>query len=250
MKSGPHSRTRSSAWIYQRIPQASGVETSKWQGHYSPPLATHFHDEAQISVVQSGRRFFKVGSLEFEVAAGWLAIIPASIPHASIGVGRLQTRSHDVFVEPQRLSPILSAQITIAEIPTPTPRKRDAEVDGLMESIETAGSQGLTLPFDNAFSRDFADTVRSSDIKIAELAKDSRLSREGFIRRFRREMGMTPHAYRLAHRATRARHLLRSNAAPADVAAEVGFADQSHFGRVFLKKFGTTPGAYRQIWQD
>ena len=38
---------------------------------------------------------------------------------------------------------------------------------------------------------------------------------------------------------------LRNGMAPAAVAAEIGFADQSHLGRAFRRAFGVTPGCYR-----
>ncbi len=244
------SSVQPSAWIYQRIGHSLGVEASNWQGLHSPPLSTHFHNEVQISLVQSGRRYFQVGLLEFEVEAGSLAIIPAGIPHKSIGVGRLQTRSRDMFVESHRLPAVYSTQITIAACSVPALQSLNSEIDGLIKALSTSCLHSLDIPFDNAFCRHAVKAVCTTDITIAELAEDARLSREGFIRRFRREMGMTPHAYRVAYKATQARHLLRSDIALAEVAAEVGFADQSHFGRIFLRKFGTTPGAYKRVWLD
>ena len=43
------------------------------------------------------------------------------------------------------------------------------------------------------------------------------------------------------------RHSLAAGRAPADVAAECGFADQSHFGRWFRRAYGHTPAAYRAL---
>ncbi|MGI9506756.1 MAG: helix-turn-helix domain-containing protein, partial [Geminicoccaceae bacterium] len=63
------------------------------------------------------------------------------------------------------------------------------------------------------------------------------------------EMGMTPHAYRIAERASLARAKLRRGEKPAFAAYDAGFADQSHLGRVFRKAFGTTPARYRQAWR-
>jgi AraC-like DNA-binding protein len=45
----------------------------------------------------------------------------------------------------------------------------------------------------------------------------------------------------------RARRLLRAGEPIAAVAAETGFADQSHLGRLFRRTFGTTPGAYCRL---
>jgi AraC-like DNA-binding protein len=56
---------------------------------------------------------------------------------------------------------------------------------------------------------------------------------------------MSPSDYRRQARLRAARRLLTGGAAPARVAAEVGFADQSHLTRWFSRYYGITPGAYR-----
>jgi len=57
---------------------------------------------------------------------------------------------------------------------------------------------------------------------------------------------MTPHAYQLDLRINRARQLLRRGDAPADVAQQLGFADQSHFHRAFRQRVALTPGAFQR----
>jgi AraC-like DNA-binding protein len=47
-------------------------------------------------------------------------------------------------------------------------------------------------------------------------------------------------------RLNKARDLLRAGQTIADVAFEMGFADQSHLGRWFKRAFGITPGLYRR----
>ncbi|WP_231725983.1 MULTISPECIES: helix-turn-helix domain-containing protein [unclassified Sphingomonas] len=37
---------------------------------------------------------------------------------------------------------------------------------------------------------------------------------------------------------------MRSGVGLADAGCEAGFADQSHFHRAFVRRFGMTPGAY------
>ena len=80
------------------------------------------------------------------------------------------------------------------------------------------------------------------------LAARAGMSREGFSRMFARRHGMPPHAFWLMARLNQARGLLRAGEAIAAVAAETGFADQSHLGRWFRRAFGVTPGRYRSGW--
>jgi len=86
----------------------------------------------------------------------------------------------------------------------------------------------------------------SESLTLAELAEQARMSRYHFVRAFRRAFGMTPHAWQLDRRIERARGLLDQGMALADVALQLGFADQSHFQRAFKQRVAATPGEYRR----
>ena len=81
-------------------------------------------------------------------------------------------------------------------------------------------------------------------VTLAELSAVAGLSRFELIRRFREQNGVTPHAYQTNLRVEEARRLLAAGAAPAEVAAGCGFADQPHLTRVFKRAVGVTPGRY------
>jgi AraC-like DNA-binding protein len=72
------------------------------------------------------------------------------------------------------------------------------------------------------------------------------LSQFALLRAFRRETGMPPHAYLNQLRVRRARLLLDDGLAPADVAAQTGFADQAHLTRHFKRVVGVPPAAYQR----
>ena len=80
---------------------------------------------------------------------------------------------------------------------------------------------------------------------LVELARMAHMSRYQLIRAFRTATGMTPHAYQLNIRINQARDWLRQGAELADIAYRLGFADQSHFQRIFKAHAGVTPGLYR-----
>jgi AraC-like DNA-binding protein len=81
---------------------------------------------------------------------------------------------------------------------------------------------------------------------LAELAALTGLSQFALLRAFRRETGMPPHAYLNQLRVRRARRLLDDGLAPADVAAQTGFADQAHLTRHFKRVMGVPPAAYQR----
>ena len=72
------------------------------------------------------------------------------------------------------------------------------------------------------------------------------LSRYHFLRAFRRETGVTPHAYLTGRRIAAAKALLAGDQPLSEVALACGFYDQSHFSRSFKGCTGLTPGQYRR----
>lgn len=82
---------------------------------------------------------------------------------------------------------------------------------------------------------------------LEELAAICGRHRVSVARAFRQHYGCSVGAYVRRERAERARQLIRSTDAPlADVAAQVGFADQSHMTRQLRRWMGTTPGRLRK----
>jgi len=87
-------------------------------------------------------------------------------------------------------------------------------------------------------------TVRNPVKGAAELLH---LTERTFTRRFRAATGQPPLDYVLSLRLERARNLLERGRLPVEeVAAQVGYADASHFRRLFKKRIGLTPGEYRR----
>ena len=68
-----------------------------------------------------------------------------------------------------------------------------------------------------------------------------------FSRRFKQQVGMSWSDYVRTHRLHLAsRRLLETEQSIAAIAADLGFATPSHFGELFLHRFGVTPGEYRR----
>jgi AraC-like DNA-binding protein len=82
------------------------------------------------------------------------------------------------------------------------------------------------------------------NLTLAEVAAAAGVSRHRLTRLFRAAYGVPPHRFVLAQRVRAARRLLEGGAAPADVAAQTGFFDQSHLHRHFTRTLGMTPAAY------
>ncbi len=81
---------------------------------------------------------------------------------------------------------------------------------------------------------------------LAELAEMTGLSQFALLRAFRQETGMPPHTYLNQLRVRRARLLLDRGQPAAEVAAQLGFADQAHLTRHFKRVVGVPPAAYQR----
>ncbi len=93
---------------------------------------------------------------------------------------------------------------------------------------------------------DYIDAHLSESLRLQELALVAGLSRLQFLRCFARTVGLTPHAFITERRLQRARKQLgESNLAPAAIAADCGFAHQSHLGSLLRREIGLTPAQYR-----
>jgi AraC-like DNA-binding protein len=94
--------------------------------------------------------------------------------------------------------------------------------------------------------RDYLETSFAQPIDLKQLADIADLSRFQLLRAFRRETGMTPHAYLTDCRVHVARRLLARGDSVVDAAFACGFSDQSHLTRIFKAHAGLTPGRFRQ----
>jgi len=87
----------------------------------------------------------------------------------------------------------------------------------------------------------------TQNIRLVDLASMIGLSVFQFSRRFRGEFGCSPHAYVLDRRMEHAkRQLARADVPLKVVAADAGFADQSHMTRLFKRLLNVTPADYRR----
>ena len=93
---------------------------------------------------------------------------------------------------------------------------------------------------------EFIDAHIDQPINLTQLAEVASLSPFHFHREFKRSTGLTPGKYILDARIKRAEGLLSESDLPlAQVAIQVGFADQSHFTVAFRKATSMTPRTYR-----
>ena len=83
-------------------------------------------------------------------------------------------------------------------------------------------------------------------VRLGELARELGVSSVRIARAFRQRNGMSVGEYgRRARIEWAAAQIAGGDRPLAEIAAEAGFADQSHFTRLFTRYVGTTPGRFR-----
>ena len=93
----------------------------------------------------------------------------------------------------------------------------------------------------------FMESNLGKAISVADLACVARLSTSHFARAFHVSLAETPYSYLQGIRIERSFTLLRHTVLPlCRIAMECGFSDQSHFNRVFKRRTGGSPGAWRR----
>lgn len=220
----------SPGWTYRRAEADEFVELGTVRGR-DVALPAHFHDEDQITFVLSGRRRFLLAGEIMTVEAGGCAVIRAGIVRRSLG--------EPAGVDGLNLYVPASEYASAAMV---------SDVGSLWRKAAWLEPPELMAVVQRHRLRWRDDKPKSVGPRcgVAECAERVGVSREAFSRAFTRTHGMPPHAFGLITRLNHARRLLRHGAPIVDVAADAGFADQSHLGRCFRRAFGVTPGKYRE----
>jgi AraC-like DNA-binding protein len=170
------------------------------------------------------------------------------------GSGRGARLSRGVFREPVISDYELAAEFAAAsdELLVPANSLKAAErLSGVLRAL-FARYAGGRQPEDRRPAasarisrvRDLLESRYSEDVTIATVAGVAGMSRVHATRQFTLAYRTPPHAYLNQVRIRHAKRLLLAGVSAADVAADVGFVDQSHFTRRFKRTVGVSPLAW------
>lgn len=96
---------------------------------------------------------------------------------------------------------------------------------------------------------DWANARLDEELSVARLAREARMSRRTFERRFRQETGATPNDWVVQRRVARAQELLESSGRPIEwISAACGFGAPETLRHHFRRILRTTPTAYRRTF--
>ncbi|MCC5578332.1 AraC family transcriptional regulator [Microtetraspora sp. AC03309] len=238
----------------------------------------HSHETYSFGVTDEGAQSFTCRGAGYTSAAGMVMAFNPDDPHDGhasggtgftyrmihIGPGLIRDTLGDAFGRPAGLPLFRDPVVSDPVLARALRQAARALLDGaeplrweesLARAVLSAARRtgGVTWsPPRLTGSRDVAERARRvlaesyrTDIGAAELAAAAGGSRFAVYRAFLSAYGMAPSDYQRQLRMREARRLLAGGRTVAETAAEVGFADQSHLTRWFVRCFGITPGRYR-----
>ena len=234
----------------------------------------HWHDEIYLCAILEGTAYLDCPEGSIRTPRGTLAMVPAGEVHAN---RKLQCTFRCIFMEFKSLQ-LVAEQFLEKSIPGLNFRttlikdgRTLASFLRLHRSLEKRSSRlgrdhalmvflhrllarhstaCILLPQegneDSAVlrSKKFLDDHYADRVTLHELAQLTGLSPYHLNRSFCRKIGIPPHVYQLQMRIARAKSALRKGSSIARVALATGFADQSHFTRVFKRLEGDTPAQF------
>lgn len=244
------------------------VTATQYGGEGALPL--HEHDEAYLCLVAGGAYRQQAGGEEVDCTAGLLLVHPQGHRHAN-RFAASGARCLSVFLAPELTGelPIRRLLHDYRLLHLPQAPRLFARIGRELAAVDEAAGlalQSAVLELVALACRDPREERRPAwlarvlerlhddplaDLSLGELAHLADVHPAHLARSFQRAQGMSVGEYRRMLRIRLAcRALERGGISIAEVAAEAGFADQSHFARVFKKVTGATPRDFRRSTQS
>ena len=120
---------------------------------------------------------------------------------------------------------------------------------GLRRTTDSA--RGGLAPWQVGRACERLESDLSGKLSLQQIAAEFGLSVSHFSRAFRISIGQPPHQWLLRQRVREAKQLMTVRDLPlSEIAISAGFANQSHFTRVFSAMVGVSPAAWRRETLD
>ncbi|WP_024301037.1 AraC family transcriptional regulator [Pseudogulbenkiania sp. MAI-1] len=266
---------------YSRLFRADDIAPLEClDAHYvTYAFAPHLHEDYVIGMVSAGVERYRYRGTWHYATPGTLALLNPGEVHTGEAVEAEGWRYRVFYAAPAMLDrvaaevsgqpdarawfdarrsviddPELAGQLAALHAGLADSTDRLARQSGLYQAFATLVARHMAVrPAPLLLHRPALDTARqlladrlADNLSLDELAGASGLSPYHLSRSFAVAFGLPPVAWRNQLRVARARTLLARGGRPAEVATELGFADQAHLTRAFRLALGVTPAAYQR----
>jgi AraC family transcriptional regulator len=259
----PHLAVSAGASKVQRVPFSLG-QVSSMRFAAELTLPQHGHPEATIAVILAGGFSGTYRGRERDCLQTSVVVEPAGEQHAN-RFGRSETTILSLSVAADLVASAVESAVSrfrhdrdpfaalvarraVSELDRPddvTPMAVEATALELIARIARLGGSERR-PAWLGQAREVLHDRYAESLSVGDIAAAVGVEPERLARGFRRAFGEPLATYLRRIRVTAAAALLASTDLPiARVAADVGFADQSHLTRWFNLYLDTTPGRYR-----
>ena len=235
----------------------------------------HFHEEYSIGLIDEGETNAWCDGTKYQVEAGRVISFPPHMLHACHPMSLTSWRYKMLFIKQDWLKQLGPRELEQLRIPfllegdknQYCQRLINQVLDSLSLEEEPLVMESAVIELIHALvnwvSHDLEHSSRNSHeqkyigrileylhahyterVMLEELEKTVEISRFHLIRLFKKGTHVPPHAYQNLLRINHAKTELAKSRPIADIAAETGFYDQSHFSRAFTKIVGVTPQRY------
>ncbi|AWY39355.1 helix-turn-helix domain-containing protein [Pseudomonas putida] len=266
-------------WIDLAQDADTGIETLRahFQGHAYDP---HWHDSYLVGVTEQGVQQFNCRRARHQSTPGKVFLLEPGDIHDGEAPTDDGFTYRMLYIDPQWLRHELGAvfdrapdnsELSFANTLATDVRLahatsqafeslhrgelkmvRQTALDNVIECLtrhlhwRTRYGEDPRLPLVAQKAREYLHAHAHEDIGLDQLAAATGVDRFRLTRAFKAAYGMAPHAYLVQLRLATARRMLARGEQPAAVATALGFADQSHLGRWFVRAYGLTPALYRK----
>ncbi|MEU6845221.1 AraC family transcriptional regulator [Streptomyces sp. NPDC046716] len=253
-------------------PEVKGV-AEVFHAHFtrhSYPM--HVHDTWTLLIVDEGAVRYDLDRHEHGTPLGTVSLLPPGVPHNGSAATPDGFRKRVLYLEASEDGPLDNSLVGAAadspDLADPLLRHRIGQLHTVLgrPGDELEASARLALVGERlrerlrpasgdvlrpAVDRRVADRLRQlldarvvDGVELEEAARLLGAHPAHLVRSFSAAYGIAPHQYLMARRVDRARRLLLGGRPAGEVAADVGFYDQSHLTRHFKRVVGVPPGRY------
>lgn len=267
-------------WIDFLYDRETGIETLRahFEGHAYDP---HWHDSYLVGITEQGVQQFTCRRQHYSSTPGNVFLLEPGEIHDGNAPAHASFTYRSLYIDPAWLSrelellfesvpcgyelhfdtsltsdfPLVQAisnAFTVLQQVDELRIVRQSALDTLLKDLtrhvrwRARIASSAHLPAAALRARDYLHAYMTRDIGLDDLARETGTDRFSLTRAFKAAFGLPPHTYLIQLRLARARRMLALGLSPAETAAELGFADQSHLGRWFRRAYGLTPGYYRR----